>query len=124
MNPPPVSRTLLLATLAALAAVGWAYWGTLADVGEKWAADPQYSHGFLVPLFAGYLLWRRRSHLWVGEFQPRWWGVGIVAAGFALRYAGFALYQPWLDAGSMLVVLTGVTAAAGGRAALRWAAPS
>ena len=124
MGSPVPQRTVLLAALAALAAVVWAYWATLLDIGEKWATDPQYSHGFLVPLFAGYLLWRRKEHLSVGEFRPRWWGAGVVAVGVGLRFAGHVFYQPWLDAGSLLVVLTGVTAAAGGRRALVWAAPS
>lgn len=124
MDSPRSQRPIVLATLAALAGVVWAYWGTLVDIGEKWATDPQYSHGFLVPLFAGYLLWRRREQLAVGGFGPRWWGVGIVLAGVGLRFVGFVFYQPWLDAGSMLVVLVGITAAAGGRRALVWAAPA
>ena len=123
MISSPYPRPLLLTALAALVAVVWAYWGTLADIGEKWATDPQYSHGFLVPLFATYLLWRR-WHLCAGELRPRWWGGGVVVAGFGLRFAGHALYQPWLDAGSLLVVLTGLVAAAGGRRGLAWAAPA
>src|SRR5262245_54538096 len=122
MDCPRCHRPLLLATFAALASVVWAYWNTLLDIGEKWATDPQYSHGFLVPVFAGYLLWRRRAQLAEGEFRPRWWGVGIVLAGLGLRFVGHIFYQPWLDAGSMLVVLVGITAAAGGRRALAWAA--
>lgn len=124
MDSPRFHRPLLVTTLAALAGVAWAYWNTLLDIGEKWATDPQYSHGFLVPVFAGYLLYRRRAQLAVGEFRPRWWGAGIVVAGLGLRFVGFLFYQPWLDAASMLVVLTGITAAAGGRRALVWAAPA
>ena len=124
MLPAPSPRPRLVATLAVLGAVVWAYWGTLADISEKWATDPQYSHGFLVPLFAGYLLWRRRERVSADEFRPRWWGVAIVIAGLGLRYVGFAFYQPWLDAGSLLVVLTGVVTTAGGRRALVWAAPT
>ena len=62
--------------LVALAIVGWAYWATLAEVVERWSTDPQYSHGFLVPLFSCYLLWMRRDH-----FVPRHWGAagGVLA---------------------------------------------
>jgi exosortase len=124
MGCSPSCRPLILATLAAIGGVVWAYWPTLAEISEKWATDPQYTHGFLVPLFAGYLLWRRREHLAKGGFRPRWWGVAVVLAGVGLRFAGHVFYQPWLDACSLLVVLTGVTAAAGGRRALVWAAPA
>ncbi len=51
---------LLLAGLLGLAVV-WCYWPTLANMVERWRQDPQYSHGFLVPLFAVALLWLRKT---------------------------------------------------------------
>jgi exosortase len=78
----------------------------------------------LVPLFAGYLLWSRRALLAGGEWSGRWWGAGVVLLGATLRMAGHAFYQPWLDAGSLLVVLAGLVAAVGGRPALRWSWPA
>ena len=105
-----------------LAILGWAYATTFIDIGERWATDPQYTHGFLVPLFAGYLLWWNRTA--IGNFQPRWWGAGVVFLGAAMRLASHLLYQPWLDSLSLLVVLAGIAVAAGGRRALVWAAPA
>src|SRR5262245_30816661 len=35
----------------------WAYAATLGEVVARWVDDPQYSHGFLVPVFAIFLLW-------------------------------------------------------------------
>src|SRR5262249_51522830 len=63
--PRPTARPrLLLAGLAApLAVVLWAYWPTLAETQRTWATNPQYSHGYLVPLFALLLLWLRRDRL-------------------------------------------------------------
>ena len=121
---PNRPRTLLAAGLIATAAVVWAYWSTLTDVAERWATDPQYSHGFLVPLFSGYLLWSRRRSLTAADVRPSWWGVGIVLVGIAARLAGHFFYQPWLDAGSLLIVLFGIAMAIGGRRALVWAAPA
>jgi exosortase len=117
---PPLIAFLFL-TMATLV---WTYWTTLAEIVERWATDPQYSHGFLVPLFAGYLLWARRAHLAAADLRTRWWGVGIVFAAVALRLAGHFFYQPWLDAGSLLICLAGIAATFGGRRALIWAGPS
>jgi exosortase len=117
-------RAALAGTALALAVVVWAYWTTLADIADRWVSDPQYSHGFLVPLFSAYLLWLRRPVLAGADLSPRWWGVGIVALGAALRMTGHVFYQPWLDSGSLLVVLAGLAAAAGGRKALVWSAPA
>jgi exosortase len=106
----------------AFAVIAWAYWPSLVEVVERWSTDPQYSHGFLVPLFSAYLLWSRREAL--GELSPRWWGVGVIALGAAVRVAGYVFYQPWLDAGSLLIVLAGLAASVGGRRVLIWAAPA
>jgi len=118
----PTAR--LYVTLAAIAVMLWAYWSTLLEVAERWATDPQYSHGFLVPLFSAYLLWTRRSHLKAVDLLPRGWGLGIVALAIVMRMAGFLFYQSWLDTGSLLVCLIGIAAAAGGRRAVIWAGPA
>jgi exosortase len=110
--------------LGIAAVVIWSFWTTLLDIGERWAHDPQYSHGFLVPLFSVYLLWRSRGKMREVELRSRWWGVGVVAVGIAMRLAGLFFYQPWLDSGSLLVVLAGLAAATGGRKALIWAGPA
>ena len=120
-QPPATGGSKGLGAAVLLALVVWAYWTTLVDIAERWATDPQYSHGFLVPLFAGYLLWSARSQMAWGDRRGRWWGVGLVLAGAGLRLAGHAFYLPWLDAGSLLVVLAGIAMALGGRRALRWA---
>jgi exosortase len=113
---------ILLAAVVGVTA--WAYWTTLADIADRWVSDPQYSHGFLVPVFAGYLLWRRRADLRAAELRPQWWGLMAVLVGGGLRVASHFLYQPWLDASSLLVVLAGLAAAAGGRRLLVLVAPA
>ena len=45
--------------IAAAAALIWAFWPTFDFMVEKWISDPQYSHGFLVPIFSAYLLIRK-----------------------------------------------------------------
>jgi exosortase len=110
--------------LTTMGVVIWAYWTTLVEVVERWENDPQYSHGFLVPLFSGYLLWMRRDRLQGTGLGARWWGLGIVAGAVVLRLASHFFYQPWLDTGSLLVCLAGIAAAVGGRRALIWAGPS
>src|SRR5262245_55370319 len=117
-------RPTIALLFAALAVCVWSYWTTLGDIVERWTSDPQYSHGFLVPVFSLYLLWRGRGRLAGADLRPRWWGVGVVFLAAVMRLAGHFFYQPWLDAGSLLVCLTGIAAAAGGRRALAWAAPA
>ena len=61
-EPPAQSSATIRAPIGPLVVLGgllaWAYYPMLAVFADKWLNDPQYSHGFLVPLFSGYLLWR------------------------------------------------------------------
>ena len=118
----PPRLVLLLSGLALVCA--WAYWPTLGTMAGKWLHDPQYAHGYLVPLFALFLLWRRRAMLAAVKPQYSWWGVLLILLGAVLRVAAAYLYFDWLDAASLLPCLAGVCVLLGGRAALRWAWPA
>src|SRR5262245_17863667 len=104
--------------------LAWAYWPALIDAADRWSNDPQYSHAFLVPLFSAYLLWRNRTALAAADGQPRWWGLGLLVAGFLIRFVGSAIYLSWLDLASLLVCLAGWAATAGGRPMLCAALPA
>jgi exosortase len=115
-------RRLVLLTAVA-GSIAWAYWPTLCEIARKWMHDPQYSHGYFVPLFAVYLLWRRRRL--VGENRASsWWGVGLLLSAVLLRGAGALFYNDWLDAISLLPLLAGVALLLGGWSMLRWSGPA
>lgn len=127
-SPVPTGSWRRPAGLAALAGLVatlvWSYAPSLAGMAERWATDPQYSHGYLVPLFAAVLLWLRRDRLAGAAWGPRAWGVLFLAAGTALRLAGTCVYLEWLERASLLPCLAGVCLLAGGGPALRWAWPA
>jgi exosortase len=106
------------------AAILWAYWPALDEVAGRWLHDPQYSHGYLVPLFSLYLLWWRRDRIAGARLTPSWWGVGLVAAAVAFRLAGAYWYFAWFEAVSLLPFLAGIALLLGGWPALRWAWPA
>src|SRR5262249_12517673 len=104
--------------------LGWAYGPTLATMVRRWSTDPQYSHGFLVPVFAGVVLWvRRAQHPGLG-LRPSWWGLPLLLAASAMRLVSAALFLEWLDALSLLPALAGLCLLLGGWPALRWAWPA
>jgi len=109
-----------LVVYVAAAAILWSYWPTLAAMHEKWWADPQYSHAYLVPVFALVLLWLRRGQLAQVNPGPSWWGAMLLLAGVGLRLAGAYLYFDWFEAVSLLPMLAGSALLLGGWAALRW----
>src|SRR5260221_13918414 len=86
----------LLAPLAILTGIlVFSYWTTFRGMEERWSVDPQYSHGYLVPLFAAFLLWSRRDRMNWSLAQPTWWGVGLLIMGSVLRLAGVFSYIEW-----------------------------
>jgi exosortase len=117
----PSRLVLACAGLAGLAALVWAFWTTLESTADRWAHDPQYSHGYLVPVFAVFLLWLRRERIRSAGVSPSWWGLPIVATGVALRLAGTYFASDWLDAIALVPCVAGLCLAVGGWTAWRWA---
>jgi exosortase len=124
----PATATRRLALIGPLAltlvALVWAFWTTLTDLVGVWYTNPQYSHGFLVPLFAGFLLWLRRDRLDLAGFRPSWWGLALVVAGVALRLFATYKYYVSFDPIALLPCVAGLILMLGGRAAWRWAWPA
>ncbi len=118
------ARSRYLVVLAVCGAgLVWAFWPTLKAIAERWSSDPQYSHGFIVPVFAAFLLWRRR-HLLPASSPPSPWGLALIGCGAGLHLAGAYLYFEALSTVALLPILVGLCLCLGGLPALRWALPS
>ena len=101
-----------------LVAIVWSYWPTLADLAERWAIDPQYSHGFLVPLFAAIILWVRRPAEKIGAVEPL--GLLILVVCLVPRWFTGRMDLGAIDAVCMLGAILGSVLFVGGRPLLRW----
>ena len=118
----------LRATLAIVAILGsavlWSYWTTLGKIAWRWSEDPQYSHGYLVPAFALYLLWLRRDRLNLQTLNANWLGVGLLGLAAALRLAGARYHLEYFDHISLLPCCAGLFLLAGSWPALFWSLPA
>ncbi len=101
------------------ACFGAAYAHTLARLVADWSADPNFSHGFLIPPAAAYMLWMKREDLARARVQPSLWGLVLIAAGLALHIAGNIGAELFTMRFSILVTLFGLSLYLFGREASR-----
>jgi hypothetical protein len=75
---------------AALLAVliGWLYGSILFHLARQWSSDADFSHGFFVPIFSLFLLWRDRDRLAREPHEPSSWGLLIVVFSLSVLVAG------------------------------------
>jgi exosortase len=111
--------------LALVGVLTFVYAGLFQYSFKQWL-KPDYSHGFLVPLFAIYLAWHWRE--WAPE-RIRWpepWGLAFLAGGAGLFVAVSQLNiaKEWLQGFSFVLCLCGATLLLGGWKTLRWLWPS
>lgn len=117
------NRTLVGAGIALAALTVWTFWPAVGDMAEKWHTDPQYSHGYLVPLFAVGLAWWRRHSLDLSKCRLDWRGLIPLTLGALAYVAGAYLYLDFVAAGALVPTLLGAALLLGGPAALRWGWP-
>src|SRR6516164_5265374 len=118
------SAALWLMAAVLVAATLWSYRAILGQLVQRWSVDPEYSHGYLVPLFSLGILWLRRPLISGAALQPSWGALGLFALGGALYVAGTYFYFTWLEQISLLAILAAVCVAVGGWRALSWAWPA
>jgi exosortase len=86
----------------------WIYASTLAHLVEQWWSDPNFSHGFFVPLFSAFVIWQERSRFFSLRLQPSWWGLVFLAAGMCVLIVGQMGAEIFLSRASLLVVVAGL----------------
>lgn len=102
-----------------LVGVTWSYWPVLSEMASKWSSDPQYSHGYLVPLFSLFLVGRAWKLSGPWPFERNWWGLSFLALGITLRLVGAWYFFDWIQAISLLPMLAGAALLLSGWRALK-----
>ncbi len=74
----------------------------------QWWEDANYGHGFFVPLFAGYLLWRERRRWRAVPLAPSNTGLPVMLGAVALLVGGSLGAELFVSRISLIVLLCGM----------------
>lgn len=101
------------------ALVAAVYYRVLAKLVVDWWQIPDFSHGFLVPIFAAYLVWAKRKTLIATRIAPTWSGIVLVVAGLVILVLGVYGAELFLSRVSLVILLAGLVLCFGGWELLR-----
>ena len=118
-------KAALLLVLAGM--IWYAYWVQPVEgkstcytwLTGHWSTVSNYSHGPLIPLIAGALVWWKRRQLLTVPIESAPWGVAVVAIAVGSYYVGVKAVQPRIVVFSLVMLMYGLALALGGREIFR-----
>jgi exosortase len=84
------------------------YASVLKNLVLQWWSDPDYGHGFFVPLFSGYIVWRQRQRWMKIEIKPSNFGLLVILGAVGLLLLGSLGAELFTTRFSLLVLLAGM----------------
>jgi len=90
------------------------YFQVLAKLITDWWRIPDYSHGFLVPPFAAFLVWEKRETLRKIKIVPSWSGIAVMVLGLFVLILGVYGSELFLSRVSLVILLAGLVFCFGG----------
>jgi exosortase D (VPLPA-CTERM-specific) len=96
-----------------------AFRGALLELVKRWTVQEEYSHGFLIPAVAVWLIWTRRHVVLASFGQPSWIGALIILLAMMMHAVGLLSAIFILSQLAFIVALLGITLATGGFSLLR-----
>lgn len=99
------TSVILAATIGLMIVI---YSNTLIWLFTAWWNDPYYSHGVLVPLISGYLIWTKRALLSELQKEPSGLGMPVIVTGLLIHGVGLFRTIRFASAISIVIVLAGI----------------
>jgi exosortase len=116
----PEQRQPLLLIVMLVASLVFSYWPGLLNARAAWS-NPQYSHGWLVPLFSVAMLFWWRQPVPPVTISARCAGICLLVGSFALRLFVARYRIITIDMYTLVPAVAGVFLLCGGWSMFRWA---
>jgi exosortase D (VPLPA-CTERM-specific) len=114
-------RTLLItvAIAASLVVLFFGFSKSILELVRRWSVEEEYSHGFLIPPIAAWLLWSRREAIVASLGRPSWIGPVLILVALAMHVVGELSALFILSQGAFILSLFGIALGLGGFPLLR-----
>jgi exosortase len=95
------------------------YAPVLGSLVKQWWSDPNYGHGFFVPVIAAYVLWSERDRWRAQPFRPENFGLAVMLFAIGLRILGMLGAELFTARLSLVILIAGIVLFLAGRQILR-----
>ncbi len=85
----------------------------------QWSTDEDMSHGFFVPVVAGFIVWQRRDDLMATKAKPSLWGLLLVGWGALQMILGVLGTELFTSRTAFVITLIGAVWTLGGKPFLK-----
>jgi exosortase len=106
-----LSATWIIQVSALLVVTGYLYSSVIQHLVRQWWNDPNFSHGFFVPAFSIYLVWKQRKALAEIPVRPSWTGLPIVFFSMCVLVFGILGAELFSQRSSLVFLVAGLVVA-------------
>ena len=108
--PPqaPIGRSVWWQGAVLAVIIGALYYRIAGMLVLDWWKDPNFSHGFLIPVFSAFLVWQRRRQLALLRPKPSWFGLVVVAGSLMMLIVGVLGAEFFLSRSSFIFLVAGL----------------
>lgn len=104
----PISKSIFIQLLIILSAFSVLYHQTLVKLISDWSSDPNFSHGFLIPFVALFMVWHQQNSIRQIPVNSSKTGVFLILFGMLVHIAGNVGSELFLMRFSMVITIAGI----------------
>jgi exosortase len=105
-NPNKLSKSWKALFLVGLTI--FVYYDVMWRLIHQWSSDPNFSHGFIVPLFSAFVVWTQREKLTALPVNPSGWGLLLIVGSLAMVIVGSLGAELFIARISLILLLAGM----------------
>lgn len=108
LSVQPSLQASTIPLLLALLLIAAVYTPIFPSMVAQWDSDPNYSHGFLVPLISAYFLWQNWAQVKKARVRPSILGLPVILGALTLLVVGYAGTEYFTQRSSFVFLLAGI----------------